>query len=105
MKSYNVIGYSLIVIHVTLSAIFAPGDWGSIEGALFGFSYLVFIWFFGGLYLSDVIHMGIAHKTLDYKEWFIKFVTLFNNVAGIYINPVTWGQPPSSSSRVLRSRR
>lgn len=90
MKTYNAIGYSLIAIHVSISAVLAPSEWGALAGATFGFAYLVFVWFFGGLYLSDVIHMGIAHKTLDYKDWFTKFVTVFNNTAGIYINPVTW---------------
>lgn len=90
MKIYNVIGYSLIAIHVSVSAILAPPEWGSLLGATFGFAYLVFVWFFGGLYLSDVIHMGIAHKTLDYKDWFTKFVTVFYNTTGIYINPITW---------------
>ena len=90
MKIYNVIGYSLITVHVVLSALFAPQEWGSLLGTVFGFAYLLFVWFFGGLYLSDVIHMGIAHKTLEYKDWFIKFVTVFYNTTGIYINPVTW---------------
>jgi fatty-acid desaturase len=90
MKIYNVIGYSLIAIHVSVSAVLAPPEWGALAGATFGFAYLVFVWFFGGLYLSDVIHMGIAHKSLDYRDWFIKFVTVFYNTTGIYINPVTW---------------
>jgi stearoyl-CoA desaturase (delta-9 desaturase) len=34
--------------------------------------------------------MGIAHRALDYKEWFIKAVTVLNNTIGIYVNPVTW---------------
>jgi len=90
MKIYNAIGYSLIAFHVSVSAMLAPSEWGTLSGAIFGFAYLVFVWFVGGLYLSDVIHMGIAHKTLDYKDWFIKFVTFINNTAGIYINPTTW---------------
>ena len=90
MKIYNVVGYSLIAIHVSVSGLLAPAGWGSGLGAIFGFAYLVFVWFFGGLYLSDVIHMGIAHKTLDYRDWFIKFVTVFYNTTGIYINPMTW---------------
>lgn len=88
MKTYNAIGYSLSAIHVSVSAVLAPS--GALAGATFGFAYLVFVWFFGGLYVSDVIHMGIAHKTLDYKDWFVKFVTIFYNTTGIYINPVTW---------------
>ena len=90
MRIYNLIGYSLIAVHVSFSALFAPDGWGLLSGALFGSSYLLFIWFFGGVYLSDVMHMGIAHKALDYREWFIKFITVFYNTTGIYINPVKW---------------
>src|SRR6185369_853901 len=90
MKIYSVTGYSLIAIHVLASGVAAPHHWGFLAGATVGFLYLVFIWFLGGLYLSDVMHMGVAHKTLAFKEWFIKVVTIFNSMAGIYINPLTW---------------
>lgn len=90
MKIYNFTGYSLILIHVFTSGLAAREQLGFLPGAAIGLLYLVFIWFVGGLYLSDVMHMGIAHKTLIFKEWFTKLVTLVNNVAGIYINPLTW---------------
>ena len=90
MKVYNLSGYSLIAIHVLAAGFTAPEHWGFLLGATVGFLYLVFVWFLGGLYLSDVMHMGIAHKTLAFREWFTKLVTIFNNVAGIYINPLTW---------------
>lgn len=90
MKIYNVIGYSVIIIFVLAAGLTAPDGWSFALGAVIGFLYLLFNWFFGGLYLSDIIHMGIAHKTLDYREWFIKFITVFNNTVGIYINPTTW---------------
>jgi stearoyl-CoA desaturase (delta-9 desaturase) len=90
MKSYNAIGYSLIVLHVLAAAFTAPTKFGFLFGAAFGFLYLIFVWFLGGVYLSDVMHLGIAHRALDYKEWFIKAIAVFNNVAGIYINPQTW---------------
>jgi stearoyl-CoA desaturase (delta-9 desaturase) len=90
MKIYNLSGYSLVALHVTVAGLMAPKHWGFLLGAAVALLYLVFIWFVGGLYLSDVMHMGIAHKTLAYKEWFIKLVALLNNVAGIYINPLTW---------------
>ena len=47
-------------------------------------------WFVGGLYLSSVIHMGITHGALAYKEWFVKGLTVMNNTFAIYVNPVTW---------------
>jgi fatty-acid desaturase len=90
MKVYNVTGYSSIAIHILASGLAAPPQWSFLLGVAVGLLYLLFIWFFGGLYLSDVMHMGIAHKTLDYREWFIKFITVFYNTAGIYINPITW---------------
>ena len=32
----------------------------------------------------------IAHRSLDYKEWFMKFVTVVNNVFGLYVGPIAW---------------
>ena len=34
--------------------------------------------------------MGIAHRSLDYKEWFIKTVTIANNIFGLYVDPIAW---------------
>jgi fatty-acid desaturase len=90
MRIYNITGYSLIAAHLSASGLAAPSRWGFLGGASAGLAYLIFIWFFGGLYLSDVMHMGIAHKTLDYRPWFIKSVAVFYNVLGIYINPKSW---------------
>ena len=58
MKIYNAVGYSLIALHVVLSALFAPKEWGSLLGAGFGFAYLVFVWFFG----SPVHDDGAARR-------------------------------------------
>jgi stearoyl-CoA desaturase (delta-9 desaturase) len=55
-----------------------------------GFGYLLISWFMGGLYLSDMIHLGIAHRALDYKEWFLKTVTIVNNAFFVYVDPVSW---------------
>lgn len=90
MKVYNVIGYSIIALHGLGAALLAPPEWGPWLGAAAGLVYLILIWFFGGLYLSDIMHMGIAHKTLDYRKGFIKLVVVLWNTFGIYINPLTW---------------
>jgi fatty-acid desaturase len=90
LKSYNVIGYSIIALTCAAGAALAPPAWGPLVGASVAVAYLFLIWFFGGLYLSDVMHMGIAHKTLDYRPGFVKLITVFWNTAGIYINPTTW---------------
>jgi len=67
MKIYNLSGYSLIGLHIAASATFRPYGWSIAFSMAVGFAYLVFIWFFGGVYLSDVMHMGIAHRTLNYR--------------------------------------
>jgi stearoyl-CoA desaturase (delta-9 desaturase) len=90
MKIYNLIGYGLLALHLLGSGITARPDRSFGSGVFIGFSYVLFIWFFGGMYISNVMHMGIAHKSLAFRPWFIKFITLFYTTFGIYVNPVTW---------------
>jgi fatty-acid desaturase len=59
-------------------------------GLLIGGSYFIFCWLLAGLYLADVLHLGIAHRSLDYQEWFIKAVTVTNNTFGLYVDPIGW---------------
>ena len=68
----------------------APAHLGPWTGLLISGVYFIFCWFLAGLYLADVLHLGIAHRSLDYKEWFIKFVTILNNTFGIYVDPIAW---------------
>lgn len=90
MKTYNLAGYSIILGYMLASVYFAPAHLGPWRGLLIGGVYFVFCWFLGGLYLADLLHLGIAHRSLDYKEWFIKFVTVVNNVFGLYVGPIAW---------------
>jgi stearoyl-CoA desaturase (delta-9 desaturase) len=90
MRIYNVVGNSLLVAYTGACLYFAPPQIGPWTGLLIGAAYLVACWFVGGLYLSSVIHMGITHGALAYKEWFVKGLTLVNNAFGIYVNPVSW---------------
>jgi fatty-acid desaturase len=90
MRVYNVVGYSLLVAYTVACLYFAPPQLGPGAGLLIGAAYLVACWFVGGLYLSSVIHMGITHGALAYKEWFVKGLTVVNNAFGIYVNPVSW---------------
>jgi stearoyl-CoA desaturase (Delta-9 desaturase) len=90
MKSHNLIGYTLLILQAAASWYFAPPALGPWLGLTLGMLYFTAIWFLSGLYLSDVIHMGITHGTLDYKPWFIKTVTFVSNTVGIYVNPITW---------------
>jgi len=90
MKGYNIAGYALIVAYALACLYFAPPDLGPRIGLLIGAAYFVACWFVGGLYLSSVIHLGIAHRALEYKEWFVKVITIVNNTFGVYVNPVSW---------------
>ena len=90
MKSYDVVGYLLIVLYALACVAVAPpalGPWGGLAVAA---GYFLVTWFIGGVYLSCVIHMGIAHRALDYKPWFVKAITVVNNACFVYIDPVTW---------------
>src|SRR5271165_3346477 len=90
MKTYNLIGYSIIAAYVLACVYFAPARLGPWNALLIGGVYFVFFWFLCGVYLADVLHMGIAHRALDYKEWFIILIAIVNNVFGLYVNPITW---------------
>jgi len=90
MKIYNVLGFAALALQLMLSAFLAPPELGPWWGMVVGFTYLLISWFIAGVYLSDMIHLGIAHRALDYKEWFIKTVTLINNTVGVYVDPVSW---------------
>ena len=90
MKIYNLTGYSIIVCYMLACMYFAPPHLGPWIGLLIGGVYFVLCWFFGGLYLADILHLGIAHRSLDYKEWFMKAVAVVNNSFLLYVNPITW---------------
>lgn len=90
MRIYNAVGYAILACHALLSAVLAPAWLGPWWGSAVGCAYLVVSWFVCGVYLSDVIHMGIAHRALDYEAWFVKAMTLLNNTVGIYVDPVSW---------------
>jgi fatty-acid desaturase len=90
MKIYNLIGYLIILAYVLACMYSAPTHLGPWAGMLIGAAYFMSCWFLAGVYLADVLHMGIAHRALDYKEWFIKTITVVNNFFGIYVDPIAW---------------
>jgi len=90
LRIYNVVGYTILVAYAAACMVFAPAHLGPSAGLGIGAAYILACWLSTGLYLSCVIHMGIAHGALDYKEWFIKSITVINNTFGLYVNPVTW---------------
>ena len=75
MKIYNLVGYSIVLAYGVACLCFAPPHLGPWMGLLIGAAYFIVFWFLAGVYLADVLHLGIAHRSLDYREWFIKLVT------------------------------
>ncbi len=90
MKIYNAVGYAILALYVAACAYCAPPHLGPWLGVAIGVAYFGFFWFLAGVYLADVLHLGIAHRSLDYQDWFIKFVVLFNNIFGVYVDPIAW---------------
>jgi len=90
VKIYNVAGYSIIAVYALACVVFAPPAIGPWMGLLIGAAYFIACWFVAGVYLSCVIHMGVAHRALEYKEWFVKTITVVSNTFSVYVNPVTW---------------
>lgn len=90
MKIYNFYGYLVILLYMLACVYSAPAHLGPWKGLFIGAIYFIFCWFLAGLYLADILHLGIAHRSLDYKEWFMKAVAIVNNTLGIYVNPISW---------------
>jgi len=90
VRIYNAVGYGALLLYAAACLYFAPAHLGPWAGLLIGAAYLLACWFIAGVYLSCVIHMGIAHRALNYKEWFVKAITVVNNAFGVYVNPITW---------------
>jgi len=90
LRIYNAIGYAIIAIYAAACMLFAPPTIGPWGGLAIGAVYFLVCWFMGGIYLSCVIHMGVAHRALEYQPWFVKAITIVNNTFGVYVNPVTW---------------
>jgi fatty-acid desaturase len=90
VKIYNVLGYLALLLYAVACLYFAPPRLGPWAGLLIGAAYIVGCWLIIGLYLPIVLHMGIAHRALDFRDWFVKSITIVNNTFGIYVSPITW---------------
>ena len=90
MKSYNAVGSAIILFYGLGCMSTAPAALGPWLGLLVGASYFLGCWFLAGVYLADVLHLGVAHRALDFKPWFVKAVTWANNLLGVYVGPTDW---------------
>lgn len=90
MNVYNLSGWGLLLAYALASCLAAPEAIGPLGGLAIGMAYALTLWFVGGVYLSCMLHMGIAHRALDFKPWFVDALTLVNNTFGVYVDPVGW---------------
>jgi stearoyl-CoA desaturase (Delta-9 desaturase) len=90
MRIYNVVGYGLLASYLGLSAALAPPEIGPWAGLLVGSGYLLVVWLLAGVYLADVLHLGIAHGALEFRGWFVALVAVLNNTVGVYVDPIAW---------------
>ena len=89
-RVYNLFAYLTVGGYLAACALISPlhGDhWLSLG---VGFTYFVFVWFTNGIYLGNALHLGLSHRSLDVKPWFVHAITVFTNTFCVYINPVTW---------------
>src|SRR6185436_18938619 len=83
-------GYRLLFLHAALFLFLAPPEFGLCNGLLVGILYMLVLWFIMGVYLSNLLHMGISHRALHFKDWFAQAVTLTHNTVGVYVDPNLW---------------
>ncbi|MBC7690573.1 MAG: hypothetical protein H7222_02300 [Methylotenera sp.] len=89
MQICNIVGCSIIAAYLLASLHFGLANLSPWTGMVIGGVYF-FCWFLAELYLPDVLHLGIAHRSLDYKEWFMKVVTIVNTTFGLYVDSIAW---------------
>ena len=75
MRIYNIIGYFIITLYGLACVFFAPETIGPLGALAIGAVYIIVFWFLAGVYLADILHLGIAHRSLNFKPWFAKAVT------------------------------
>ncbi len=93
MKSYNAVGYAIVAVYASACMVFAPTGSGSLLGLAIGALYFIVFWYLAGVYLADVLHLGIAHRSLNYADWFTKTVTIVNNLFEVYVDSDRQGEP------------
>ena len=90
MRAYTLVGCALLLAYAGGVMALAPEAWGPVGGLAVGLVYLAALWFLGGMYLSNVLHLGLAHGALDFRPAFIKTLVLAQNTLAIYIEPRAW---------------
>lgn len=90
MRIYNFYGYAILAAYGLACMAAAPAALGPWLGLAWGAAYMIAGWFVAGVYLADVLHLGVAHRSLDFNEGFVKAVTLVNNLFGVYVGPTSW---------------
>jgi fatty-acid desaturase len=90
LRAGHVTGYVLILLHAAVSAFLAPSSIGPWKGLVIGMLYMLVLWFLMGIFVSNILHLGISHRALDFADWFAQAVALTQNLIGVYVDPILY---------------
>lgn len=92
MRVHIWIGYLVVVAAILAGTFLFPYHGQPLESLGITLAYYALVWFLAGIYLGDVVHLGLAHRAMDVKPWFLYLVMVLNNTVGCYLNLVTWSR-------------
>jgi stearoyl-CoA desaturase (delta-9 desaturase) len=90
MRIYNLAAYVTMIVYCAAAAFIAPPGGNPLLGLAIGLAYFISVWFLMGIYLGDVVHLGIAHRSLEVRPRFVQIISVLANLFGVYLNPITW---------------
>jgi stearoyl-CoA desaturase (delta-9 desaturase) len=89
-RIYNVAGYVTLLLYFLGCTFIAPLHGNHWLSFCVGVAYFFVVWLLGGFYIGDMLHLGLAHRSLDVKPWFIHSITIVANTVGVYMDPLGW---------------
>jgi fatty-acid desaturase len=92
MRGYIIIGYIVVAIALLAGALLFPFHGSPLASLGVTIAYYAAVWFLAGIYLGNLVHLGLAHRAMDVKPWFLYLVMGVNNTLGCYLNLITWSR-------------
>jgi stearoyl-CoA desaturase (delta-9 desaturase) len=92
MRGYIIIGYIVVAIALLAGALLFPFHGSPLASLGVTIAYYAVVWFLAGIYLGNLVHLGLAHRAMDVKPWFLYLVMVVNNTVGCYLNLITWSR-------------
>jgi stearoyl-CoA desaturase (delta-9 desaturase) len=89
-RHYIVIGYLVTGVAIAAGALLFPFHDSPLASLGLTVGYYALVWMLAGLYLANVVHLGLAHRAVDVKPWFLYAILIANHTLGCYLNLITW---------------